>query len=79
MPLAAQRLSVHRQVCGTPFMAEMREWRPDRARGHDDGLDAVAGALLQDPDRLERIYGQGGHSWMGRQGQSHTAKTDFKL
>ena len=50
--MAAQALSIHRSVTQTPFMAEMREWRPSATNGRDDGLDAVAGALLQEPIRI---------------------------
>lgn len=80
--LAAGRLYVHKSVLQTPFMTEMQEWRPKGAtgvsKGHDDGLDAVAGALAQSPDRLTRIYGSGNHNWMRGQG-SHKADTDFKV
>lgn len=76
--LAAKRLLVHSAVLKTQFMTEMREWRPGSARGYDDGLDAAAGALSLQPVRLPRIYGQGGHSWMGAQ-KTHTAKTQFDV
>jgi len=76
--LASERLSVHRSVLKTPFMGEMQEWRPGANRGHDDGLDAVAGALAQIPDHLPRIYGKGAHSWMRGQ-KPHKASTDFKI
>jgi len=76
--LAAQRLFVHESVLQTPFMTEMQEWRPGANKTHDDGLDAVAGALAGQPDRLPRIYGRGAHSWM-KHGGSHKADTDFKV
>lgn len=76
--LAARRLFVHRSVLKTPFMAEMQEWRPGSAKGHDDGLDAVAGALSLQPVRLKRLTGQGGHSWM-KTGKQHTAQTAFDV
>lgn len=50
-PLAAERLHAHRTVWTTPFVAEMREWRPGENR-RDDGLDAVSGCLLAEPVRL---------------------------
>lgn len=50
-PLAAGRLHAHRNVWTTPFIAEMREWRPGETR-RDDGLDAVSGCLLAEPVRL---------------------------
>ena len=52
--LAARALNVHDSVFATPFIAEMREWRPD-SDGPDDGLDAVAGCLLSEPVRLRRL------------------------
>lgn len=51
--LAAGALHAHRSVWDTPFIAEMREWRPG-GKGRDDGLDAVAGCLLSQPVRLGR-------------------------
>ncbi|MBX3515877.1 MAG: phage terminase large subunit [Rhodospirillales bacterium] len=51
--LAANRLQVHRGVWQTPFIEEMREWQPG-GRAADDGLDAVAGCLLNEPVRLSR-------------------------
>ena len=49
--LAAGRLHAHRSVWDTPFITEMREWRPG-GKGRDDGLDAVSGCLLSEPVRL---------------------------
>jgi hypothetical protein len=46
--LAARRLRAHRRVWQTPFIEEMREWAP-HTNGPDDGLDAVAGCLRQQP------------------------------
>lgn len=51
--LAAGALYAHRSVWATPFVAEMREWRPG-GKARDDGLDAVAGCLLSQPVRLGR-------------------------
>ncbi len=92
--MAAKRLWVHKNVTQTPFMMEMREWRPvgyepihgttgygagkAGSRGHDDALDAVAGALSQHPDRLERFYAKGGHSWMGGH-NLHKAKSEWSV
>lgn len=54
-PLAAGRLLAHDGVWGTAFLRELRDWRPDgRYKGHDDGLDAVAGCLLCEPFRFDR-------------------------
>ncbi len=50
--LAAGALFAHRSVWATPFVTELREWQPGGAKGHDDGLDAVAGCLAAEPIRL---------------------------
>jgi len=52
--LAAGGLYAHAGVWQTPFVAEMREWRPGES-GRDDGLDAVAGCLLSEFKRLSRV------------------------
>ena len=76
--LASRRLFIHKSVLQTPFMIEMREWRPSSSRGHDDGLDAVAGALSQQSVRIEHIYGSGSHNWM-KGSATHKAKTNFDI
>lgn len=61
--LAARRLHVHRSVLATPFLEEMRNWRPGR-RGRDDGLDAVATCLLAEPVRLPQVVARpAGPTW----------------
>ncbi|MFV3129721.1 phage terminase large subunit [Niveispirillum sp. KHB5.9] len=56
-PLHASLLYAHDSVVAGPLGREMREWRP-RGRGHDDGLDALAGAIAacarQRPDHTTR-------------------------
>ncbi len=74
--MAAQALHVHEGVYQTPFIREMREWRPGLKNAKDDGLDAAAGALSLKPVRLPRQYHAGRASWQGRQQQ---ARTDFPL
>ncbi len=76
--MAAQRLYVHSSVTHTPFVNEMREWQPGKTKCRDDGLDAVAGALSLQPDRLDRIQGKGGYSWH-KGAQIHTAKSEFNV
>ena len=53
-PLYRGDLHIHDSVMDSPLLTEMREWQP-RGKGRDDGLDAVAGAILacppQHPDR----------------------------
>jgi hypothetical protein len=77
--LAAGRLHAHRSVWNTPFIAEMREWRP-ATKGPDDGLDAVSGCLLGEPVRLPRHSGHPvrRHNWRAAPG-GFKAKTDFTL
>jgi hypothetical protein len=78
-PLAARRLYVHADVLRTPFRTEMQDWRPESTGGHDDGLDAVAGALREHPVRISRIYsGAPAHVWH-RAGQAQTADTAFDV
>lgn len=82
-PLAAGNLHAHRSVWDTPFIAEMREWRPG-ARGRDDGLDAVSGCLLSEPVRLSRRQRSGAPfvrsrtHWRGT-GAAFTADTRFDV
>lgn len=68
-PLHASLIYAHDSVIAGPLGREMREWRP-RGRSHDDGLDALAGAM----------------SMCARQRPNHTrqtgpvlAQTDFEL
>jgi len=80
-PLAAGRIYVHESVQATPFITEMREWRP-ASKASDDGLDAVSGCLLSEPVRLPRNPNAQPPSrrkqWSGG-GQAFTAKTTFDL
>lgn len=54
-PLAARAIHVHRSVLTTPFVKEMEDWRPEKRGGHDDCLDAVAGAMSLEPIRIGKI------------------------
>jgi len=47
-PLHDGRLYAHDSVIAGPLLREMREWRPG-GKGHDDGLDALAGAISACP------------------------------
>mgnify|MGYP002715557013 CR=1 FL=1 len=77
--LAAGALHAHRSVWDTPFVREMREWRPGgRHKGHDDGLDAVAGCLSNEPVRFGSV-GRPGRSADWRGGPPGRAVTDFKV
>jgi len=74
--LAARRLHVHRSVLLSPFLDEMREWRPGR-RCRDDGLDAVASCLLAEPVRLPPVAVRSTvPTWRGA-ARSFEAPSDF--
>lgn len=54
--MASRKLFVHTSVRQTPFLTEMMDWREVGNNKKDDGLDAVAGALSQEPVRIKNIY-----------------------
>ncbi len=68
--LAARALHINAEIKKTPFITEMQEWQPTSKNSHDDGLDAVAGALSLAPVRLK--YDRSGTI-------QHTIKTDFEV
>jgi hypothetical protein len=47
--LTTGRLFAHERVRSTPLLSEMLGWSPMGNIGHDDGLDALAGALRATP------------------------------
>lgn len=47
--LTTGRLHAHVRIQQTPLLAEMLGWTPMGSTAHDDGLDAVAGAIAQTP------------------------------
>ena len=47
--LTSGHLYAHTRIQQTPFVAEMLGWSPLGGVSHDDGLDAVAGAIAQVP------------------------------
>jgi hypothetical protein len=78
-PMAARRLYMNKQAQKTPLITEMREWRPGANKGHDDGLDALAGALALEPLRMNRHYRKGSQNWMATANLTQKAKTDFTV
>ena len=69
--LSTGRLHAHTRVQNTPLLSEMLGWSPIGANGiHDDGLDAVAGAIADTPIPVRAI---------GTQIQTFTANTNFKI
>ena len=81
--MAAGRVQVEQGVWATPFVTEMRKWRPG-ARSRDDGLDAVSGCLLSEPVRLPRLAPPTGKdikaraNWRPGQ-EGFKAKTEFEI
>ena len=79
VPLAAGLLHAHASVCDGPFIEELRGWQPDgKSAQSDDGLDAVAGAILAEPTRLGPFpRAPGAHGAWRTGGEPHRARTDF--
>ena len=77
-PLAAGALWAHRSVWSTPFLTEMREWRP-ATNGADDGLDAVSGCLLSEPVRLPRTIAAGAAPDWRPGSEGWKARTEFDV
>lgn len=80
VPLAAGLLHAHASVCDGPFLEELRNWQPvGRTDQSDDGLDAVAGAILAEPVRLGPFpRAPGAHGAWRPAGQAHRARTEFQ-
>ncbi len=76
--MAARSFYVHEAVKQTPFITEMSEWQPMQNSGHDDGLDAVAGALSLEPVRIKRSYTNAKPFWQ-KSGRHFTAETNFDV
>lgn len=78
--MAARAIHVHRSVLNTPFVKEMEDWRPDKRGGHDDCLDAVAGALSLHPIRIHKIpvAENAERQWVAVS-PKQKAKTDFEV
>ena len=67
--LTTGRLYAHSRVATTPLFAEMMGWSPIGAAGHDDGIDAVAGALSITPAAIRTPTSTG----------AYRANTDFNV
>lgn len=68
--LSTGRLYAHARIQKTPLMSEMIGWSPVGYIGHDDGLDAVAGAIAQQPNIVRPL----GHTI-----KTFSANTNFKI
>ncbi len=73
--LAAGALRAHARIWQTPFIDEMRDWRPGR-HGRDDGLDAVSACILAEPVRLRRAPRMGTTTWR-HPPINHALEVDF--
>lgn len=68
--LSTGRLYAHTRVQKTPLISEMLGWSPIAYSGHDDGLDAVAGAIAQPPIPVRPL---------GSAIKTFSANTNFKI
>lgn len=68
--LATGRMHAHTRIRQSPLMSEMLGWSPIGGAGHDDGLDAVAGAIAATPIPVRAI---------GARVPTYHANTKFKL
>ena len=68
--LSTGRLYCASRVQSTPLLAEMMGWSPAGYTTHDDGIDAVAGAILATPTPVHPI---------ARVGRTFVGKTDFLI
>lgn len=68
--LSTGRLYAHRRITQTPIITEMLAWTPSGSCEHDDGLDAVAGAIMAQSNSVRPIS-------LGF--QRYTANTNFKI
>ncbi len=64
------RMYANRRITQTPFISEMLSWTPIGSAEHDDGLDAVAGAISCTPVPIRPL---------GNSVPRYTANTDFKI
>ena len=68
--LSTGRLYCAGRVRSTPLLSEMIGWSPMGYATHDDGIDAVAGAIAATPTPLRPI---------GRTNQIYSANTKFRI
>lgn len=68
--LGTGRLHMHTRVQQTPLISEMIGWAPVRTAGHDDGIDALAGAICALPSPVRPL---------GATPASFSANTSFRI
>ncbi len=64
------RLHMHTRVQQTPLVSEMIGWTPTHCIGHDDGLDALAGAICAAPTPVRPL---------GASPPAFSANTNFRI
>jgi len=76
--ISAGYLFVNEKVKNTPFIAEFSDWNVD-SKGHDDGVDSVAGAILAVPVKMPVVIS--GRIGFNRRlpNMPFRIKTDFKF
>jgi predicted phage terminase large subunit-like protein len=68
--LMTGRLYMHERIKQTMLLSEMLAWTPMGSNEHDDGLDALSGALAMNPFPIRAI---------NKRNQIIHANTDFKI
>lgn len=68
--LGTGRLHIHTRVQQTPLISEMIGWSPVRCAGHDDGIDALAGAICALPAPVRPL---------GCGAKAFSANTNFRI
>lgn len=52
--MGAGFLKCHHHIKHTPLIKEFKNWSPNKKHIHDDGLDALAGAIAAEPVRIRK-------------------------
>ena len=68
--LSSGHLYAHAHLASTPLFSEMLGWSPMGGVGHDDGLDAVAGAISCPPITVHPL---------GSTARTYSANTNFQI
>lgn len=59
-PLSSGMLWAHVSVLKGPARNQMRDWNPATQKQPDDDIDALAGAITETPERVNRVVPEGG-------------------
>jgi hypothetical protein len=59
-PLSSGMLWAHVSVLRGPAKNQMRDWNPATQKQPDDDIDALAGAITETPERVNRAVGEAG-------------------